>query len=141
MNLEIEKGCCYALLRVEEYHKIAEQRHDVHWYPETSMSLISQMNINPPEDIAVVTESAWIISSYLTENVRVWDENEGWVEPSQTTYGASPSVILNTVFNLKQDIPTKPLYYIQGLLGKSGMSQSLEVLGELNPIYKKSQSL
>ena len=109
MNNEvILEGKCYALLKTNKIHPIAFQRHDLLWYPETSMSLLTRVQYRPYVQ-SVVTECEWLIACYDNEDVFVWDNKHGWINPRIQTYGADNSSIRSNIFGIKQCIPSTPL--------------------------------
>ena len=127
MSLEME-GICYVLPVVNTWHKIAEKRHDLSWYPEDGMSLYDRVKYTPYCQ-SVVTEDPWIISSYGQDDVRIW-KNGGWVEPNMQTRGASVNKILSQLLGVKQTIPSSVL---------DGGTAINKVMEKLEEEYKKTQ--
>ena len=109
MNTKIEyKGICYVLLQTDKIHPITHKRHDLVWYPERGMSLLSCVQYRPYVK-SIVTENCWIISCYSMENVRVWHKEHGWITPNHQTYGASVNQINMTILGISQTIPSVAL--------------------------------
>lgn len=99
-------GICYVLVQTDAVHPITYQRHDLIWYPERAMGLLDCVNYKPYIG-SVVTENPWIASCYPRENVRVWDEEYGWIMPDFQTYGASVNKITMCLFGIRDTIPAQ----------------------------------
>lgn len=102
------KGICYVLVRTNAIHSIAHKRHSLMWYPETAMSLLQRVKYRPWVQ-SVVTECPWIIACYDRDNVRVWNDERGWISPNHQTYGADVSHITHHILKIRQSIPSTPL--------------------------------
>ncbi len=125
--LELE-GVCYVLPQAGTWHKIAEARHDMEWYPEQDMSMFEQINYRPYVK-SVVTENPWIIACYDQDNVRVW-KNDEWRWPNIQTYGASANRIQSKILRTPHTIPSCAM---------DGGKAVNKMLSDLTESYKKSQ--
>ncbi len=101
----ILKETCYVLPRVETFHPIAYQRSEFIWYPETAMTMLEQVSYQRYAQ-SIVTENPWIIASYPQENVRIWNEESGWVIPSFQTRGMSVEMAYSKILGIKQSLPS-----------------------------------
>ena len=99
---------CYVLPRVNEFHPIAYDRHELIWYPETSLSMLEQVSYQCYVK-SVVTENPWIISSYPQEHVRIWDEAQGWVMPAFQTRGLPVDKVYLKLLGITHSIPSSVL--------------------------------
>lgn len=112
MKLEYE-NTCYVLLRVNAICPLADHRHDFIWYPETSMTLLGTIQYKPFVK-SIVTENPWLIAMYSLNNVRIWSNkyNEKkfeWIKPNRQTYGASVNMIMSSILEINQTMPSAAL--------------------------------
>jgi len=105
----VNEGMCYVLLKTGSVHPITKFRHDLLWYPETGMSLVQIIKYKRYVQ-SIITENPWLISCYSKGNVRVWDsEYLEWRMPYIQTYGASIDVIMSSILDIHQTIPSAVL--------------------------------
>ena len=99
------KNTCYVLVQTNSIHPMAYEKHNLIWYPERSMTLLDCVQYVPYIK-SVVTENPWIIACYDSEDVRIWDDEYGWISPNDQTYGASINYITMKLLGIKQTIPS-----------------------------------
>ena len=122
------EGVCYVLVKADTIHPIAYERFDFEWYPESAMTLLDQVNYLPYVK-SIVTENPWLIACYSRENVRVWDEEYGWIMPDRQTYGASVNSIMMTILGVRNTIPAQVI---------DGGKSITKYKKELGAIYDKA---
>jgi hypothetical protein len=125
--IELE-GICYVLPQAGTWHKIAEARHDLVWYPEQEMSMFERVNYRPYAK-SIVTEDPWIIACYDQDNVRIWKDDE-WRWPNSQTYGASVNNIYHKILHIPHTIPSCAM---------DGGKAVDKLLADLTKSYEKSQ--
>jgi len=126
-ELELE-GVCYVLPQAGTWHKIAESRHDLVWYPEQAMSMFERINYRQYVK-SIVTEDPWIIACYDRESVRIWEDGQ-WNYPNEQTYGASVNNIQHKILGIPHTIPSATM---------DGGKAVDKLLSKLTKEYKKSQ--
>jgi len=108
----IFEGICYVLLRTNKIHPISYERHNLIWYPETSMTLLECVQYRPYVK-SIVTENPWLIACYNNDYVRVWSteytKKGEWVSPFEQTYGGSVNSITMRILGIRNTIPAMVL--------------------------------
>ncbi len=126
-ELELE-GVCYVLPQAGTWHKIAESRHDLVWYPEQAMSMFDRINYKRYVK-SIVTEDPWIIGCYDMDNVRIWKKGQ-WTWPNSQTFGASVNNIQHQILRIPHTISSAAM---------DGGKAVEKHVNELTKEYKKSQ--